>query len=72
MRKKSDQLGCNSLITDKQAALYLSISENWLRQARMDRYREQALGPPFIRIGRAVRYRISDLDEWLENRLVRS
>ena len=72
MRKTSDQLGRNSLITDEQAAIYLSISENWLRQARMDRNREQALGPPFIRIGRAVRYRISDLDEWLENRLVRS
>ena len=28
MRKKSDQLGRNSLITDKQAAIYLSISEN--------------------------------------------
>ena len=38
----------------------------------MERKREQALGPPFIRIGRAVRYRISDLDAWLENRLVRS
>lgn len=72
MKKHSDQLGCNSLITDKQAALYLSISENWLRQARMDCNRERVLGPPFIRIGRAVRYRISDLDSWLENRLVRS
>ena len=38
----------------------------------MERKRERGPGPPFIRIGRAVRYRISDLDEWLENRLVRS
>jgi len=23
-------------------------------------------GPPFIKIGRSVRYLVSDLDEWLE------
>lgn len=50
-------------VTTAEAANYLGISQSWLRQARM-RGRKDA--PPFVRIGRAVRYRIQDLDDWLE------
>lgn len=27
-------------------------------------------GPRYIKVGRSVRYRVSDLDEWLERHLV--
>lgn len=29
-------------------------------------------GPPFIRVGRLVRYRRSDLDEWIESKRMES
>lgn len=29
------------------------------------KWRAQAKGPPFIKVGRLVRYRMSDVDAWL-------
>ncbi len=50
----------------KQAALYMGISESWLRQRRMTGILEgQRPAPPYIKLGRAVRYNKSVLDEWL-------
>jgi len=41
------------------------MSESFLRQSRMDGVRENRTpGPPFIKIGRAVRYLVEDLDIW--------
>ena len=31
----------------------------------------QVNGPPYVKIGRSVRYRKSDLDEWLQSQTVR-
>lgn len=54
-----------NLLTRKEAAEYLCISANtlavWASNKRYDL--------KFIRMGRAVRYRLSDLDEFMEQRL---
>jgi excisionase family DNA binding protein len=44
----------------REAADYLRSSTSTLAKARM---RKQ--GPEFVRIGRAIRYRQSDLDAWM-------
>ena len=56
----------DNLFTEQQTSDYLQMSESFLRQSRMEGKREgRTPGPPFIRIGRSVRYRLSDLDAWL-------
>jgi|GEM_PF-3252661 len=49
-------------LRDPEAAAYIGMSESWLRQSRM---RGNPDSPPWIRIGRSVRYLRSDLDIWL-------
>jgi excisionase family DNA binding protein len=44
----------------REAADYLRSSESTLAKKRLT-----GEGPPFVRIGRAVRYRRSDLDAWM-------
>jgi predicted DNA-binding transcriptional regulator AlpA len=54
-------------LRDPEAARYIGMSESFLRQSRMDGIRENRTpGPPFVKIGRAVRYLRRDLDAWLE------
>jgi len=54
-------------LTEQQAALYLSMSRSFLRQARMNGDRENRTPtPPYLKIGRSVRYLKADLDTWLE------
>jgi len=56
------------VLKDPEAAQYIGMSESFLRQSRMDGIREnRTQGPPFIKIGRAVRYLREDLDAWLRN-----
>lgn len=55
----------DQLVRQEEAAALLSVSprcmENW-------RYRGE--GPDFVRVsGRCVRYRRSDLDKWIEERV---
>ena len=53
-------------LTDVEAAAYLGMSVSFLRQARCNGNREgRTTGPPFIKIGRSIRYLITDLDIWL-------
>lgn len=50
-----------------EAAIYINMSDSWLRQSRMDGRTD---GPLFVRAGaRAIRYRLVDLDRWLEQRV---
>ena len=43
------------------------MSESWLRQGRMTgRLAGRTPPPPYIRIGRAIRYTTDDLDDWLD------
>jgi predicted DNA-binding transcriptional regulator AlpA len=47
------------------AAAYTGMSVPWLKLARNSGHKD---APPFVRIGRSVRYLKSDLDRWLEER----
>ena len=51
------------LFKDPEAAHYIGMSESWLRQSRM---RGNPEAPPYIKIGKAVRYLKTDLDDWLD------
>ena len=59
-----------NVINEKEASMYIGMSISFLRQARMEGSREgRTPGPPFIKIGKSVRYLTNDLDKWLrENR----
>lgn len=50
----------NKLYTSKEAAHYIGISDNTLRQ-----YRLNGTGPLFIKKGKRVSYQKCDLDDWL-------
>jgi predicted DNA-binding transcriptional regulator AlpA len=51
-----------------EASKYISMSRSFLRQARMEGNRENRTpAPPFIKIGRSVRYLREDLDNWLDS-----
>ena len=52
-------------LKEPEAAEYLNMSRPWLRLGRMRRN-----GPPYLKIGRSVRYDIRDLDAWLEKHRV--
>jgi hypothetical protein len=54
-------------MTPRDAARYICMSEFWLRKSRVRGSRIRG-APPFYRAGRAVRYRKTDLDRWLEER----
>jgi len=58
-------------VDEKAAAEHLGVSVAFLRA---DRYRghvgARTPGPPFYRVGRAIRYDIADLDAWLAARRV--
>jgi len=54
-------------LTEQQAASYLSMSRSFLRQGRMKCDRENRTPtPPYLKIGRSVRYLKEDLDTWLD------
>lgn len=50
----------NATIHEPEAARYIGLSVAWLRQSRM-----RGRGPAFVRIGRAIRYRLADLEAYL-------
>lgn len=54
----------DTLLDNEQAAVFLDVAPNTLAVWRSTgRY-----GIPFVKIGRKVRYRLSDLNAWLEQR----
>jgi excisionase family DNA binding protein len=56
-----------TLLTAKEAATRLAFSTGYLKKLRLS-----GGSPPFIKIGRAVRYRPEDLDAWLTSKTARS
>lgn len=59
-------------LTEKEAAAYINMSPSFLCRARMTgRTKSGVTGPAFVRVpgGRAVRYRVVDLDAWLKANL---
>ena len=54
------------LLTEREVADRYKLSVPWLRRARIARR-----GPAFLRVGdRMVRYRINDVESYLESRIV--
>ena len=51
------------LLTPKEAAKLLKVSVSWLAKARM-----RGDGPPFIKVGRAIRYSEAALMQWMKGR----
>jgi predicted DNA-binding transcriptional regulator AlpA len=55
------------LLMVSEAADFLRLSQSWLAKSRM-----RGDGPPFVKIGRAIRYRESSLVQWLKSNQRRS
>jgi hypothetical protein len=51
--------------SEKEAAAYTSLSSQYLRLSRIQKYHKDA--PPFLKIGSRVIYLRDDLDRWLES-----
>lgn len=51
------------LMTTQQAAAYLQVSVSWLQDQRW-----LQKGPPYIKLGRSVRYDVEELRAWLRER----
>ena len=49
------------LLKQKEVATWTGMSEAWLEQSRF-----KGLGIPYIKIGRAVRYRVDDVQHWID------
>ena len=52
----------SELLTPKEMAAFLRVSESWLAKARM-----RTEGPPFARVGRSIRYSKAALLRWLKS-----
>lgn len=53
-------------LTEAEAAHYIGMSTHFLRISRQQgRMGNRTPAPPYIKIGRAVRYLLDDLDHWL-------
>lgn len=55
------------LLCTKQLAKYLAVSTQTL-----EIWRCNGEGPPYMKVGRLVRYRLSEVNEWLSERNCRS
>jgi predicted DNA-binding transcriptional regulator AlpA len=55
------------LLTQREAACLLQLSER-----TMERHRVAGTGPRYVKAGRLVRYRQSDLEAWIDRRVVGS
>ena len=64
----STTLAQSDLLTAAQAAMYLGVKIQTLAVWRCTGRHDL----PFVRVGRCVKYRQSDLDAWLANRTVTS
>jgi predicted DNA-binding transcriptional regulator AlpA len=56
-------VGIERLLTPNETAALLRVSMSWLAKARM-----RGDGPPYIPIGRSVRYSETALLQWMKSR----
>ena len=56
----------NNLLTTKEAADFLGIPARTLENWRCN----QRYALPYIKIGRIIRYRLVDLENWVQNNIV--
>ena len=55
-------------LCERDAATYLAGETVPISVRTLQRWRQEGIGPIFIKVGRAVRYRREDLDRFLEER----
>lgn len=65
--RPSQLVGSDPLLTTEQAAAHLAIPARTLQSWRS---KGRYSGPPYVRLSSHVRYRISDLDNWVAERVV--
>ena len=67
MEQQNEPAQLDRLLTPREVAAYLHLSENTLYQ-----YRALGIGPHYIKLdaARLIRYRQSDVDAWLEKQKV--
>ena len=53
------------VMTEPETAEHIGISLSGLRKWRND-----GRGPAYVRLGRLIRYRRTDIEEWLEKRMI--
>jgi hypothetical protein len=56
-------IGIERLLTSNEAAARLRVSMSWLAKARM-----RGDGPPYIKVGRSIRYTEAGLVQWTKSR----
>ena len=59
--------GFERLLTPKEAAKFLRLSVSWLAKARM-----RGDGPPYMKLGRSIRYTGDGTPQWMRSRERRS
>lgn len=52
------------MVTTEQAAAMLNLKKNTLELWRL-----RGTGPAYVKLGRAVRYRLSDLESYIESQV---
>ena len=57
------KIDLSPLLTAKEAGVLLKVSLSWLAKARM-----RGDGPPYIRIGRSIRYTEAAIIQWMKSR----
>ena len=55
-------------LNEREAAAYIGMSVSYLRLSRMRGSTKCQSAPPFVRMGKVIRYLPHDLDDWLESR----
>jgi predicted DNA-binding transcriptional regulator AlpA len=55
-------------LNERAAASYIGMSIGYLRLSRMRGANKCTSAPPFVRMGKSIRYLPADLDAWLESR----
>lgn len=55
----------SELLDTKSAAAYVALSP-----VTLNRYRVTGEGAKFVKLGKSVRYRRADLDDWIASRIV--
>ncbi len=60
--------GTNILYDEQSAAAYIGGSSSPISTRTMQRWRVEGVGPTYVKLGRLVRYRISDLDKFIDER----
>lgn len=58
------------LLTDKEAAEMLGVSRSWFRTGGRAELARRGERPPFAKLGKLIRYRDEDLQDWIEAKTV--